>query len=324
MLLAITGLVVLATAIALHYSPKIWIMLSWFRAKPSSPSAVQRDDNAEKRYTLNGGPSDSTNSRELKESKVSKEDDKISPNATPRANALKPVDNVPTLFLNVEEDEEEDDLPPPQFPALNSAQRASAPSPSIPQLKSTISAPSVLMPPPPRPTGVDPRPQNPLRIPSTGPLPPRFPASQYPSFRSTSSLSLPTSTPQLRSRKVLLTPGHSPLDWANLTRTHLNLAGTDPSGKLLLVTPLMLKSNNGRKGKPMWSSFRGKVYNLTPYVPFHPGGEGEIRRAAGKDGERLFNEVHGWVNWDNMLGACVVGIMVSDGEGGNDEMDRVD
>jgi cytochrome b involved in lipid metabolism len=85
----------------------------------------------------------------------------------------------------------------------------------------------------------------------------------------------------------------------------------------------MLKKRNGRKGQPAWSSYRGKVYNMTPYVPFHPGGEGEIRRAAGKDGEKLFNEVHPWVNWDNMLTACVVGILVSEHEV-TEEMEAVD
>jgi cytochrome b involved in lipid metabolism len=75
----------------------------------------------------------------------------------------------------------------------------------------------------------------------------------------------------------------------------------------------MLKEKNGRKGKPAWSSYQGKVYNISPYLPFHPGGEGELKRAAGKDGGKLFMEVHPWVNWDNMLGECLVGIMVAEG-----------
>ena len=40
-------------------------------------------------------------------------------------------------------------------------------------------------------------------------------------------------------------------------------------------------------------------------------------RAAGKEkeGERLFNEIHPWVSWENMLGECLVGILVSESEG---------
>lgn len=109
--------------------------------------------------------------------------------------------------------------------------------------------------------------------------------------------------------KVLLSPGHSPLDWANLQRSGKNMSGVS---SLIRVTPDMLKHNNGRKRKPAWSSYQGKVYNITPYLPFHPGGEGELRRAAGKDGGKLFMEVHPWVNWENMLGECLVGIMVSE------------
>jgi len=81
------------------------------------------------------------------------------------------------------------------------------------------------------------------------------------------------------------------------------------------VTPSLLKQMNGRKGKPAWSIYQGRVYNITPYLPYHPGGEGELRRAAGKDGSKLFAEVHPWVNWEGMLAACVVGIMVGEGEG---------
>jgi cytochrome b involved in lipid metabolism len=76
----------------------------------------------------------------------------------------------------------------------------------------------------------------------------------------------------------------------------------------------MLKFHNGRKGRPAWASYQGRVYNITPYLPFHPGGEGELKRCAGKDGEKLFNEVHPWVNWDNMMEQCIVGILVSEND----------
>lgn len=71
---------------------------------------------------------------------------------------------------------------------------------------------------------------------------------------------------------------------------------------------------NGRKGKPAWSSFQGKVYNIGPYLPFHPGGEGELKRAAGRVGDQLFMEVHPWVNWEGMMGECLVGFLVDEAE----------
>lgn len=67
---------------------------------------------------------------------------------------------------------------------------------------------------------------------------------------------------------------------------------------------------------------------MTPYLDFHPGGVGEIMRAAGKDGEgeRLFGEVHPWVSWENMLGECLVGVLVSEMEvsGEGNRMDEMD
>lgn len=50
-------------------------------------------------------------------------------------------------------------------------------------------------------------------------------------------------------------------------------------------------------------------------------------RGVGKDAGQLFTEVHPWVNWDNMLAECMVGILVGEAEekdeksGGLDEMD---
>ncbi|KAF9735102.1 hypothetical protein PMIN06_001447 [Paraphaeosphaeria minitans] len=231
---------------------------------------------------------------------------------------------VPTFTLAAHESSDEDDednLPPPSFPAMNSAQRASAPSQTIvfpPPPKVAPMAPptrpaSSLMPPPTLKASnlrALPTPTQGLRVPTTGPLPNRGPVPNRGSTISNGGL-MPTAagkTPNSRG-KVLLSPGHSPLDWANLQRSGTNMAGV-PS--LLRVTPAMLKEKNGRKGKPAWSSYEGKVYNITPYLPFHPGGEGELRRVAGKDGRKLFMEVHPWVNWDNMLGECLVGIMVTE------------
>ncbi|KAJ9602522.1 hypothetical protein H2200_013065 [Cladophialophora chaetospira] len=158
-----------------------------------------------------------------------------------------------------------------------------------------------------------------LRVPVTKPLPN---ASLAPS----SSIMPPG---KQVSRKVVLEPGHSPLDWAALTNNPNNhLRGKDaPGDGFLRITPTELKRQNGRKGKDAWTVYQGKVYNITPYVPFHPGGAGEILRGAGKDSVKLFMEVHPWVNWDGMLSECLVGILVSEDEaarGSNGSLDEMD
>ncbi|KAL8905252.1 MAG: hypothetical protein Q9207_002761 [Kuettlingeria erythrocarpa] len=136
------------------------------------------------------------------------------------------------------------------------------------------------------------------------------------------------------SKKVLLEPGHSPLDWANLVNkppSTTYLRGDDVSPNLLRVPPSLLRYHNGRKGKNAWGVWQGKVYNLTPYMKFHPGGVDELMKGAGreKDGERLFLEIHPWVNWEGLLGECLIGILVSEEEsksaqdeaGGLEDMD---
>lgn len=89
----------------------------------------------------------------------------------------------------------------------------------------------------------------------------------------------------------------------------------------------MLKKQTGRKGKDAWMVLNGKVYNVTPYAPFHPGGVPEMMRGAGRDGTKLFGEIHPWVNYETMLSACLVGLLVEEpvaGVSGESEMDQMD
>lgn len=114
-------------------------------------------------------------------------------------------------------------------------------------------------------------------------------------------------------RKVTLLPGHSPLDWANLSSTspsHI-LRGVPPN------TPppqyVRINSEDLKLHKSIddcWTCINGKVFNITPYIKFHPGGVDEIMKCAGRDGTHLFNKYHSWVNADRMLEKCLVGIMI--------------
>lgn len=36
-----------------------------------------------------------------------------------------------------------------------------------------------------------------------------------------------------------------------------------------------------------WQAYGGKVYNVTPYLKYHPGGVPQLMKAAGKDGQCL-------------------------------------
>ncbi|XP_028612039.1 cytochrome b5 reductase 4 isoform X1 [Grammomys surdaster] len=105
--------------------------------------------------------------------------------------------------------------------------------------------------------------------------------------------------------KVPLKQGRSLMDWIRLTKSGKDLTGL--KGGLIEVTEEELKKHN--KKDDCWICIRGFVYNVSPYMEYHPGGEDELMRAAGADGTDLFNEVHRWVNYESMLKECLVGRM---------------
>ncbi|XP_061193532.1 cytochrome b5 reductase 4-like isoform X3 [Saccostrea echinata] len=107
--------------------------------------------------------------------------------------------------------------------------------------------------------------------------------------------------------KVALKPGRSLMDWIRLGRSGEDLTGV--GGKILEVDAEELAKHNRRNDA--WIALRGKVYNITPYMEYHPGGDDELMRGAGIDGTQLFDEVHKWVNYESMLEKCFVGKLKS-------------
>ncbi|KAF2834317.1 hypothetical protein M501DRAFT_944433 [Patellaria atrata CBS 101060] len=315
MLVAISLLIASVTFLCYRHLPRVWLQHTdrTLRTPRSSPSdahghKLQPDENTQLRPAQDEASTGIAASIAV--------DEEASPHSTPKAVARDLIsisENVlelPSFSLQSHNsDEEDDNLPPPSFPAPNSAQRASMSDLTTPSSMRPQSLLALTMGPPLSSAST-------LRQ-AAGMASLRVPASssglQVQASRSNSLApqgAVPSQVLNLRG-KVTLTPGHSPLDWANLQRSGKNMSGVT---SFMRVTPSMLKQHNGRKGRPAWSSWQGKVYNITPYLPYHPGGEGELRRAAGKNGEKLFMEVHPWVNWENMLGECLVGIMVGEHE----------
>uniref|UniRef100_A0A9L0SJY8 Cytochrome b5 reductase 4 n=1 Tax=Equus caballus TaxID=9796 RepID=A0A9L0SJY8_HORSE len=105
--------------------------------------------------------------------------------------------------------------------------------------------------------------------------------------------------------KVPLKQGRSLMDWIRLTKSGKDLTGL--KGRLIEVTEEELKKHD--KKDDCWICIRGFVYNVSPYMEYHPGGEDELMRAAGSDGTDLFDQVHRWVNYESMLKECLVGRM---------------
>ncbi|KAK1500519.1 hypothetical protein CTAM01_06454 [Colletotrichum tamarilloi] len=255
-------------------------------------------------------------------------EEQTTPKATPAAHA------APVPSFNLEEPSKA--MAPPTLGApLSSVSSSSGPtlgkgSMPPPPPPSTTSA---NMMPPPAPTPRGPVPPRLAAFPAMnspqrarGPVPNRGPA---PGSSSLGSSLAPPPTHSAKApkptRKVILTPGHSPLDWARISGPNADLRNLPPSTPYLKVTPSMLKKMTGRKGKDAWMALGGRVYNITPYLPYHPAGEPELLRGAGRDGTKLFGEIHPWVNYETMLSACLVGLLVDEEEGSKpsamDEMD---
>ncbi|XP_037042316.1 cytochrome b5 reductase 4 isoform X2 [Bradysia coprophila] len=103
--------------------------------------------------------------------------------------------------------------------------------------------------------------------------------------------------------KCALKPGHSLMDWIRLGSSGCDLAGT--GGVVSAVSHKELAKNC--KCDDAWLAIRGKVYNVTRYMDFHPGGTDELMKGVGKDATKIFDEVHAWVNYEQLLGKCYVG-----------------
>ncbi|KAG8010373.1 Cytochrome b5 reductase 4 [Nibea albiflora] len=117
--------------------------------------------------------------------------------------------------------------------------------------------------------------------------------------------------------KVALKPGHSLMDWIRFSKSGKDLTGF--RGRLIEVTQEELQKHNTRDD--CWTCIRGMVYNVTPYMDYHPGGEDELMKAAGVDGTDLFDQVHRWVNYESMLKECLVGRMATAIKGLADEVE---
>ncbi|KAJ6141288.1 hypothetical protein N7470_010184 [Penicillium chermesinum] len=284
---------------------------------------------------------------------------------TPSSVPAPPTLIAPTISLDNETDNQKEPPAPTESPAPQNSNQISQKStatgnhgpsqpetskPTVPQSITPQPAPtpsanpSSLMPPPAAPvprvrqTPLPNRTPGGLQPPRVGDSP-RAPLSAAGAARLSSapggsnSLGVSNLAPQSLaggkksefSRRVILPPGYSPLDWAAFASNPKNkLRGEDVPSEFIRVTPSMLKAHNGRKGRDAWTSYQGKVYNISPYLPYHPGGKGEILRGAGKDSGKLFQEVHPWVNWDGILNECLIGILVSEDTPTENRLDAMD
>ena len=185
-----------------------------------------------------------------------------------------------------------------------------------------------------------------------------------PSASNSSILEGPAGAAQKRN-KVVLQPGHGPLDWADLQAKKGSTGETTmpalisirdwttfardneayehnlipvlkqlaesfsvsnpPSAQALSKYPPILpwefkpalkirleevQKHNTRND--MWCVLNGKVYFLSQYLDFHPGGQDILMKYCnGKIATLMFNKYHRWVNYERLLQTFYLGDLLS-------------
>lgn len=110
--------------------------------------------------------------------------------------------------------------------------------------------------------------------------------------------------PPAQREKVALRPGFHLADWFRLS------AAKKPIAAMKRIPRKELQLHNTQFD--CWTAYNGKVYDITNYLPYHPGGEAKLMLGAGRDCTQLFTKYHAWVNAENILGKCCIGILIND------------
>ena len=116
-----------------------------------------------------------------------------------------------------------------------------------------------------------------------------------------------------KKKKIKLGHGFSQMDWIRLNNRATDMAGLGGKSPAP-VSRAELRQH--RSQYDCWMVLHGKVYNVTKYVPYHPGVFDEVMRGAGIDATKLFDDNHAWVSIEGFLEKCFVGDFVDEGKEG--------
>jgi cytochrome b involved in lipid metabolism len=107
-------------------------------------------------------------------------------------------------------------------------------------------------------------------------------------------------------QKFGLRKGFGLLDWVVLTKKAKDLAQRKGAPLRNITKEELGQHNQLHDG---WCSLKGKVYNIAPYLAYHPGGEAILKKVLGKDATLLFDKYHQWVNIEGLIGTLQLGYL---------------
>ena len=100
-------------------------------------------------------------------------------------------------------------------------------------------------------------------------------------------------------------------DWKRLVASSTDLAQRKGNPIRRDITPQEVAQHN--RNHDGWIILRGRVYNIGPYLPYHPGGVNIFKSVLGKDATTLFDKYHRWVNIDGLIGPLLLGTVALSG-----------
>lgn len=124
----------------------------------------------------------------------------------------------------------------------------------------------------------------------------------------TTSPSSKKTNPRIRRTEKGAGKGFGLHDWMTLLRRSKDLAQRKGSPLRNDITLSEISTHD--KPYDGWMVLRGKVYNIAPYLAYHPGGSSIVEKALGKDATELFDRYHAWVNIDTLIGPLLVGYLL--------------
>ena len=138
---------------------------------------------------------------------------------------------------------------------------------------------------------------------TTMPPPPKQPRQTTTNTTKTTTTATTTATAAkaIPRNKTALRKGFGLSDWNKLVRCSTDLAQLRGAGIRHAIAWHEIKQHNTMHDG--WVVLRRKVYNLSPYLPYHPGGQAILQNVLGKDITALYDKYHRWVNEEGYV--CV-------------------
>ena len=115
---------------------------------------------------------------------------------------------------------------------------------------------------------------------------------------------------QRNNNDAIIKKGFGLRDWMVLLRSAKDIAQRG-MGRPLRNDITLSEVRTHDKSYDAWMILSNKVYNITPYLPYHPGGMDIMKGVLGKDATVLFHEYHTWINIDNLIGPLLLGSLMT-------------